>query len=176
MQTTIADILLTALLAAAVMIDLKTKNIPNSITIFGAAVAFALNGISGGMQGIGFSAAGFAAGIALMLIPFLFGGIGGGDVKLLAAVGAFKGTAFVAVAFLGAAVAGGVIALSVAVAGKQLRPTLRNMKAIVVMLLLRTNPRLIIDMEENGKGVFPYAGAIAAGAAAAFFILPRITG
>ncbi|MBV1770150.1 MAG: A24 family peptidase, partial [Candidatus Desulforudis sp.] len=54
---------------------------------------------------------GFPLGVAIFVIPFAMGGIGGGDVKLMGAIGALKGWAFTLEAALLTAVWGGVIAL-----------------------------------------------------------------
>lgn len=174
MFSPIVDITLTALLAAAVVSDLKFRKIPNALTLTAAAAAFAINGIAAGTHGMLFSGAGFAVGVALMLVPFMFGGLGGGDVKLLAAVGAFKGAAFVALTFLGAAAIGGVIALVLAIKRKQLRASLSRIKTILILLSGRMNPGGVLNKDAGAEGAFPYAGAIAAGAIFAFFMLPWI--
>jgi prepilin peptidase CpaA len=86
---------------AAVVSDITTRRMPNIITFGGIFVALAIHGAAG------FAAAGFlgflkGAGFALLgafacgLIPFFAwkkGEMGGGDVKLFAAVGALMGPA-----------------------------------------------------------------------------------
>ena len=66
-------------------IDLRTRRVPNPLTVLLAAigVAFAAFGISG--LTVGASLAGFALGLALMLPGHLIGATGAGDVKLFAA-------------------------------------------------------------------------------------------
>lgn len=70
-------------------------------------------GIGHGVSGIGFSLAGFGTGTLLLIVPYLAGGMGGGDVKLLAMTGAFLGAKAVFIAFLFIAIVGGFYALGV---------------------------------------------------------------
>ncbi|MBA4357408.1 MAG: A24 family peptidase [Humidesulfovibrio sp.] len=98
-------------LAVATVIDLRSQRIPNLLTIPAALAAVAYHLLSQGPQGAWFSLAGLGLGLSLMLAPFLFGVMGGGDVKLLAAVGAWVGPQTVLVAFLLTSLAGGGYAL-----------------------------------------------------------------
>ena len=75
----------------ACITDLRTRRIPNVLT-FGAAIAglvahIALDGASGALTAAG----GWLTGLLIFLPFFALGGMGGGDVKLLAALGAWFG-------------------------------------------------------------------------------------
>lgn len=100
-------------LAVATVIDLRSQRIPNLLTIPAALAALAYHLLIQGPQGLWFSLAGLGLGLGLMLAPFLFGVMGGGDVKLMAAVGAWVGPQVVLVAFLLTSLAGGAYALVV---------------------------------------------------------------
>jgi len=78
-------------LLIAVVTDLRSSRIPNWLTF--SAMGFALAGHAwlGGMQGFIFSLAGLGTGLGLFFLIYLAGGIGAGDVKLMAAIGAFVG-------------------------------------------------------------------------------------
>ena len=85
----------TMLLAVAVagiggLTDLSTRRIPNRLTypalLAGFALAFACGGDQPRMALAGFAFAGLP-----FLVGFVFGGVGGGDVKLMAALGALLG-------------------------------------------------------------------------------------
>jgi prepilin peptidase CpaA len=105
----VADVVVVAFVCSAAWSDATTHRIPNQITVMGLAAALVLraplglDALLGGLAG---------AGIAL-LIAFVFyalRAIGGGDVKLLAGVGAFLGStnivgALALIAVLGAAFA-----------------------------------------------------------------------
>ncbi len=104
---------LLVLLFWAGYIDWRTFKIPNIITIPAAVGALAYYGVGYGVSGLGFSLAGFGTGMLLLIIPYLAGGMGGGDVKLLAMTGAFLGAKAVFIAFLFIAIVGGFYALSI---------------------------------------------------------------
>ena len=84
---------LTAFVIAVAVMDLTTRRIPNRLTVPAAALAFGSHLATAGALGALHSAAGLAVGLAVFLPMFLAGGSGGGDVKAMAAVGAFLGPA-----------------------------------------------------------------------------------
>ncbi len=88
-----------ALTLAAALTDLKARRIPNWLTVPAALAGLAFHGLAPSGWGFGTSVGGFAVGFGLLLIPFLLGGGGMGDVKLLAALGAWLGPALLFVAF-----------------------------------------------------------------------------
>lgn len=106
--------------------DLRTRRIPNVLTFGGAAAGLLVNVAFYRLAGISASLGGWALATALLLIPFFLRGMGGGDVKLLAAVGAWGGPSFVLAALFYAAVAGGIMALVVVIVqgrlGAMVRP------------------------------------------------------
>lgn len=104
-------ITLSALLLASVFTDLKFQKIPNLLTLPGMTSALTLYSFAAGFDGFLFSLMGIAAGIGIMLIPYLLGGMGAGDAKLMGAVGGFLGAKGVLGAFLLTAVIGGIYAL-----------------------------------------------------------------
>lgn len=106
-----------ALIALAVVAgwsDIRSRRIPNALTVGAAAAALALRALEGGLTMLGSGL--LALGIAFLLAVPLFavGAMGGGDVKLLAAVGAFLGVERLVPGLLAIAVVGGVVALVVA--------------------------------------------------------------
>jgi prepilin peptidase CpaA len=90
----------------ATVIDLRTRRIPNSLTAAMAALGIGLAASGASGVSIGASAAGLALGLALMMPGHLLGATGGGDVKLMGAVGAVVGPGMVVSAFLFTAIAG----------------------------------------------------------------------
>ena len=102
-----------AIALVAALWDLKTRRIPNVLT-FGAALAgIAVHGYLGGWTGAGMSVAGWLVGVACFLPLFLLGGMGAGDVKLLAAIGAWLGPAATVWVAMFSAIAGGLMGLIV---------------------------------------------------------------
>ena len=84
-------VILIVVLLMAVVTDLHSSRIPNWLTF--SAMGFALAGHAwlNGVDGLLFSLAGLGTGLGLFFFFYLAGGIGAGDVKLLAAIGAFVG-------------------------------------------------------------------------------------
>jgi prepilin peptidase CpaA len=111
----------------AVVSDLRSRRIPNWLT-FGAAVfAVAYGTFTSGVSGLGASVAGWLAGAALFFPLFALGGMGAGDVKLLAALGAWLGPAESVWVAMFAAMAGGVLGLAVAIVRGYLRTAISNL-------------------------------------------------
>ena len=100
----------------AVVFDLRTRRIPNILTFGAAAAALIYAVYDGGLSGLGLAAAGWLAAAALFFPFFALGGTGAGDVKLLAALGAWLGPIESVWLAMFAAMAGGVLGLAVAIA------------------------------------------------------------
>src|SRR5688572_2486300 len=116
-----------ALLALACLSDLRTRRIPNALTFSAAACGLLFHLITGGSTAAAWSLGGCLLGAALFFPMFALRGMGGGDVKLLAAVGAWLGPGQVAIAALATSIAGGVLGLVVAVVYGYLRTALSNL-------------------------------------------------
>jgi prepilin peptidase CpaA len=104
-------IFLSVILSMSAVIDLKTQKIPNLITYPTMVIALAYHAALGGVDGLLFSLTGLSVGIALLLLPYLMGGMGAGDAKLMGAVGGMIGAKAVFYAFLCTAIVGGIYAL-----------------------------------------------------------------
>jgi len=93
---------------ACAVYDLKAKRLPNWLTVAGLAAGLlfhaAAGAARGGLPGAGWdlliSLAGFAAGFGIMLLLWLIGTGGGGDVKFMGALGAWMGVQLVFYVFL----------------------------------------------------------------------------
>ena len=93
--------------------DLRTRKIPNYLT-FGAALAgLAFNFIFAGWGGLADGVLGLFLGFGLLILPYILGGMGAGDVKALAALGAWLGPKGTLYLFIYMGLAGGVMALAV---------------------------------------------------------------
>jgi prepilin peptidase CpaA len=115
----------------ACVTDLRSRRIPNVLT-FGAALgAFAFHAAISGWSGVMTAGAGWLVGLALFLLPFALRGLGGGDLKLVAALGAWLGAATVLWLAAYTAVAGAVLAVVVALARGDLRESLTNIRLLL---------------------------------------------
>ena len=104
-------LLLLSILSISAIIDFRSQKIPNMITFPAAAIALLYHFLTNGIDGLLFSALGLATGIGLLIIPYMLGGMGAGDAKLMGAVGAILGSKGVFVAFLITALIGGIYAI-----------------------------------------------------------------
>lgn len=115
----------------ACVTDLRSRRIPNALTLGTAAAALVVQGLVNGAPGFEAAALGWITGLALFLPFFLLGGLGAGDVKLLGALGACLGAAAVLHVAMYTAIAGGVLAVGVAWRSGYLRTALLNLKYLL---------------------------------------------
>jgi prepilin peptidase CpaA len=91
--------------------DTFLGEIPNPLNLTLILSALLYHGLTSGASGLGTSLLGLLLGGVLLLIPYLLGGTGGGDVKALAALGALLGPAAILQMFLYTGLIGGGLAL-----------------------------------------------------------------
>jgi prepilin peptidase CpaA len=113
--------------AACAYTDLRSREIPNALTVSGALAGFVYHGWRAGWAGLGFAAVGFGAAFGIYLIFFLLKGRGGGDVKMMAALGAILGWNDWLLLFVLTSVLGGVVALIVVVSRGRVKETGKNL-------------------------------------------------
>ena len=158
------DLLALLLAAVSCASDLRTRRIPNSIVLVGSAVGLITNALIAGPTGVGSSLAGGAVGLALFLPFFVLGGMGGGDVKLMAALGSLLGPGSILRLAVAAAVVGGCCALIVAAWNGRLGEMLRNTARL---LAFWARSGLVPSPEQNleaaGALKIPYAVPILVG-------------
>jgi prepilin peptidase CpaA len=120
----IGAVLVVAIVAVA--FDVRTRRIPNLLT-FGAAILAMLFAIlSGGLPATLTAVFAWMLGVALFLPFFALGGMGAGDVKLLAALAAWLGPVDAVYMAIFTSMAGGVIGLAVTLARGYTRRALSN--------------------------------------------------
>jgi Flp pilus assembly protein protease CpaA len=150
---------------AGAMVDLRSRRVPNPLTMGLAVTGLALAFLHVTKLGVPMALAGLACGLLLMLPGHIIGATGAGDVKLFAAIGTLLGPSGILSAFIYTAIAGGILAAVVAVGRRRLRLTLERATA-----LLSTGGANAVDIErasENNR--FAYAPAIVVGALIAAF-------
>ena len=103
---------LIAMLLWAAVADIRARRVPNWISMGLAISGLILSCSSWGHISPSQALLGLCAGFVVALLLHLLGGIGAGDVKLLAGVGAWIGPVMVLIAFAGAAIIGMFIAIA----------------------------------------------------------------
>jgi prepilin peptidase CpaA len=120
---------------------------------------------------VGWCVAGWLVGLLLFLPLFALRAMGGGDVKLLAAFGAWLGPALVCWVAVYGAIAGGALALPLVLWRGRLRTTIANMWAIVTHWRLSgLKPHPVVTLDNPGAVRMPYALPIALGALATLWL------
>ncbi len=100
---------LLALLGMASYVDLLEHRIPNRLVLVGLIVAISLAASTAGRDGVVACLTGVATGAALLLPYYVLGGMGAGDVKLMAMAGGFLGARLTVAAVLATLLSGVVI-------------------------------------------------------------------
>jgi prepilin peptidase CpaA len=153
------------LAGTACVTDILWRRVPNPLVIAGLGLGIGLNAWSEGLHGLVMSLAGAVLGMALFLPFFALGGMGAGDVKLLAALGSLLGPGDLVRTALAGAVAGGLMALAVAAYQRRLLDTFRGIGRLLSYWAsggLRPSPELNLGSPVALK--IPYAVPVAAGA------------
>jgi prepilin peptidase CpaA len=144
--------------------DLRTRRIPQALTIGGALAGIIFHFATGGWTSGAASLAGWTVGLLIFLVPFALGGLGAGDVKLLAALGAWFGPANAVWLALYTGVAGLILALGFSLLKGYLRTAMTNVSMLIMHWRVngvRPLPELTL---EHGKGPrLAYALPILAG-------------
>src|SRR5262245_28765406 len=100
-----------ALAVIACWCDIRTRRIPNWLTFPAAALGLIAATAMHGGSGAAASAIGWFVGLLLFFPLFALRGLGGGDVKLMGALGAWLGTSMVLGVAFYTTLAGGVLAI-----------------------------------------------------------------
>ena len=119
-----------------------------------------------GIAGLYLAGLGLLVGLALLIIPYAMGGVGGGDVKALAALGTLVGPTSILQIFLYIGLIGGVIAVLhylFALKRGELKDRCIGWANSLLALFCTTKPGLFMPADPTQKIRFPYAAAIALG-------------
>jgi prepilin peptidase CpaA len=145
--------------------DYRSRRIPNWLTASSILLGLGLHLLFGGWRSLASATlAGLAAGGAFLLF-YLAGGMGGGDVKLMTAVGACAGVSHVAAILIATALVGGVFALALALVAGRLRQTVLNvMKLLSHHGSAGLQPHPDLNLRNSHALRLPYGIAIGAGA------------
>ncbi|MBZ0258665.1 A24 family peptidase [bacterium] len=96
-------------LTIAAYIDWKEHRVPNWLTFGALGFALAYHAVLSGYPGLGYALIGAFVGLATLIVMYALGGMGAGDVKLMAAIGAWVGATATLQAFVWIAVIGGIM-------------------------------------------------------------------
>ncbi len=148
-------------MGTALVSDVKYGRIPNKLTYPAILAGVALGFLTGGTEGMWSSFAGFGLGFGVLFGGMMFGGIGGGDVKLAAALGALVGLPATALGLLYMCLCSGAMAFAILIWKGKLFASLRRIGRYMFTSLL---PFLETEeLKEEDSDPFPLGVAIVAG-------------
>ena len=165
-------VLLLLILLAAVCIDLGRHRIPNVLSFGGILLGLGLQGWAFGAHGALIALGGLGVALLMFLPFYLLGGMGAGDVKLMAVVGTFLGpTGTLLAAGLSFAVGAG-LGVGVLLARRGALAALRRYASALKALFFTSTVSYVPPQPgEAAASRFPYAVAIAGGTVAALWWL-----
>ncbi|HTV81410.1 MAG TPA: A24 family peptidase [Acidobacteriaceae bacterium] len=171
-----AELLFLAIAVACALLgavfDVRSRRIPNFITLPAILLGLVLHWTLGGWRELGMAALACVICGSVFLIFWLAGGMGAGDVKLMAAVGCLAGMPGVAYLLISTALAGGVMAIALALWRGRLKDTLINVGAVALHHRSEgLTPHPSLNVANAWTLRLPYGLAIAAGSAVTLCLL-----
>jgi prepilin peptidase CpaA len=146
---------------AAGWTDLRSRRIPNWLTVPGLAIGIAVNTVLGGWSGLKASLLGAALGLGLLLPFVLLRALGAGDWKLAGALGSFTGPAMLLDLLLASVFVAGVMAVALVIYKGRVLQTLRNIGHILVSLVTFRLPGSRVSLDNPDSLKVPYGVALA---------------
>lgn len=162
---------LTIVLLIAAVSDSRFHKIPNWLTYPTMFVAIAYHTIMSGLAGFLFSLEGVGLGIAVLIVFYLMGGMGAGDVKLMGAVGGLLGPNGVFEAFLFTAIIGGIYSIALLILHGYLKETAKRLLMSLKTFIFTKQFIYITPIENKKRPKLCYGVAIALGTV--FSVLKR---
>lgn len=141
--------------------DIRSRRIPNWLTVPGAVVGLAVNIALGRWVGLKASLLGFGLGLALLLPFVLIRSLGAGDWKLAGALGAFTGPGLLVDLLLGSIFVAGVMALVLVIYKRRFVQTVRNIGHILFSLVTFRMPGERVSLDNPQSLKIPYGVALA---------------
>ena len=173
------QIVLLLLVAIAAVYDIRFRRIPNWLVLTGLLLGLGLNTFLLQWSGVRASLLGISLAFLIYFPLYLLRGMGAGDVKLMAAIGAIVGPANWFGIFIVSALLGGIAAVILLMARGRLANSLWNIGFLFQRLLSFKAPyaREELDISSPKSVKLPHGVAIAAGSvlflAAAWMWAPR---
>lgn len=158
--------LVTVVLILAAVIDGFELKVPNWVTFPFIVSGWVYSFAAFGWEGLGWSMLGTVVGLGLLMPAYAIGGMGAGDVKLLAGVGAWVYGIHTMYAFAATAVVGAVLAVLMVVCCKAWKKHSTQFWLILNEILVIRNPEQLSAIAAKRKPsmlLLPYGIPIAIG-------------
>lgn len=152
--------------------DVRSRRIPNWLVVPFLVAGVAVSSIVGGWSGLAHSLLGVLLAALLLGLFYLVGGMGMGDVKLCAAIGAWVGPQQLVFVLVFMGLAGGLMAFAWALWGGFLGESMSGTADLIFGLRKRgLRPHTTLVLSNPTARKMPYAPAIAVGAILSFFAI-----
>jgi prepilin peptidase CpaA len=151
-------------LVVATFTDVRSRRIPNWLVVPFLGLGILASGVFYGWHGVGQSLEGAGLGLLLYGILFWMGGMGAGDVKLCAAIGAWIGPSQLLISLVFTGLVGGAMALAWALWGGFAKELFLHTGDLV----FRSKERGEVVLSNPLRRKMPYAPAIAIGTLISF--------
>ena len=164
--------LVCVVLIVAAIIDGKQLRVPNWITYPMVLSGIVFNVFANGWSGLGFGLLGMVVGLATLLPLYAVGGMGAGDVKLMAGMGAWLGGWVTLYAFCVTTIVGAAIALLMVCYKRNFQKHYINFLVITSEWLEIRNPKELSRIAAERKPtmfLLPYGIPICIGSIGYFF-------
>jgi prepilin peptidase CpaA len=156
----------------ATITDLWSRRIPNWLVVPFLVIGVAVGGYLGGWMGLGRSVFGALLGALALGVFYWVGGMGMGDVKLFASIGAWIGPSQLVFAFVFMGLAGGLMAFAWAICGGYVGDWGTSTAELIFGVRTRGfRPPAGLNLANPKTRKMPYAPAIALGTILSFFAL-----
>ena len=165
----ISIVAVVALIAA--IIDVREFKVHNRLTIPLVISGLLFHGIQAGFSGFAFSLAGLLVGFASLIVFYVMGGIGAGDVKLMSGVGAWLGAWLTIDVVIIAGLASGIYSLVLILSSGGLRHVITNLSILVYRV--RTMAihfgaderveKVVASMRDRHRRLVPFAAMVLMG-------------
>ena len=170
-QTALAAFVVATVVAiVAAVIDLRRFRIPNALTFPLCLSGMLFHSLMGGVSGLQYSVGGIVIGIVALLLFYIMGVMGAGDVKLLAACGAWIGAANTVYVFCAAGIVTGIHSLAMLAWQRRLRdvPVIFQVALMQMMTLGRhlaasESVGEVVQQVDRRRYVVPFGVMIAIG-------------
>jgi prepilin peptidase CpaA len=149
---------------AGAVSDVRSARIPNKLTYTAILAAIVARTVLLGLAGLKSCGLGILVAGGLFAVLFVLGAMRGGDLKMMAAIGAWVGGTHILTVVIAIGLAGGVLALTSTIFSRNRIQTVRNVVRLIAYRLtsgLQPHPQL--NVQAPGSKRVPFGLAIALG-------------
>ncbi|OCT14284.1 hypothetical protein A8709_26000 [Paenibacillus pectinilyticus] len=148
---------------------MRFARLPNKLTMFGVLAGLLFHAVNEGWSGLVVAIIGALTGFLVVLILYLLGGLGAGDVKLFAAIGAMMGVLFVLQTLMYAILCAGFIGLIILLWKSQMKVTSHKLVRWLFTIVVQHNLETLVEIKDQKNIKFPFMYAVVPGVAITWY-------